>query len=617
MNKELSKYSSYKLYIWKLLHSLINYFFNIYVKKRYNINDNCYLYFKKIGYQNQVLVNYITFGETIYFKSLNMKLVKFIINMDTKIPICKINEINIHPKIFNIHTIADLFSVWANHLSNTLKTVAIFNNLYDELCKFAILEIKYTIVHFECFRIKISNIKVFKNKNKTRLFANKLDIYYNDSYICSVNKIKLSHDAHNGNINIFATKMLIIIKNYILKFNIVNDINNILNKFEFNKEGLSPNIYVDKISVQFLIHNHTIFNLQKFIHENKIIKFDGVIKIWKKEIFWIKQCTYNLSKKTIIANNIRIRLFKSTADKLFKTFRPIYKKYYNKKTPKLKSVFNKITNVEPNHSYFNSLDKDSSNNKPNILSKFAVDYNNNYMKLQVDSDSYDLLQIATLTIDFQDNNGSFIYKDFTYSNIKDGLRVTASKWLFKKNKIIYLDSVDNKSKFIVEYQYNSLSIYPYKLYLNLDLDIFSQTFGMFTTSIGRIVDIFVIHRLHKNYIYDKFYIDSCRIIFSYQTKNLQFFNLIAGKYSELINILELNNMDFILQPISLTYPKDFSFILSNLINKLLEDIVENNFETLIKATPISLSYNISKQISYLSSIADKCYKIILNKNYIK
>ena len=90
-----------------------------------------------------------------------------------------------------------------------------------------------------------------------------------------------------------------------------------------------------------------------------------------------------------------------------------------------------------------------------------------------------------------------------------------------------------------------------------------------------------------------------------------------GKYSELINILELNNMDFILQPISLTYPKDFSFILSNLINKLLEDIVENNFETLIKATPISLSYNISKQISYLSSIADKCYKIILNKNYIK
>ena len=33
--------------------------------------------------------------------------------------------------------------------------------------------------------------------------------------------------------------------------------------------------------IQFLIHNHTIFNLQKFIHENEIVKFDGIIKIWK------------------------------------------------------------------------------------------------------------------------------------------------------------------------------------------------------------------------------------------------------------------------------------------------------------------------------------------------
>ena len=146
------------------------------------------------------------------------------------------------------------------------------------------------------------------------------------------------------------------------------------------------------------------------------------------------------------------------------------------------------------------------------------------------------------------------------------------------------------------------------------MDIFSQTFGLFADSIGKIIDIFVIHRLHQNYIYDKFYIHSSRIIFSYQSKHLQFFKLLSGKYSELVNILELNNMNFILRPITITYAKNFTNILGILLNKLLEDIIENNFETLIKATPAALSYKISKKIKSVRQIANKCYNIISNNH---
>ena len=612
MNKELSKYSSYKLYIWKLLHSLINYFFNIYVKKKYSINDNCYLYFKKIGYYNQILINYINFSESKYFSFLNLKLVKLILNFNTKVPILRINKINIKPKIFSINKYTSLFSIWSKHVSTTFKTLNIFNNLYDELSKFAVLEIGYIDIDFECFKIKLSNIKFLKNVNKTRIFIDKLQIFYKNNYCCSINKFKLSHDNISGTINIFAKKMLITIRNYILKHDIFKDINNILNKFKLNDNGKSPNIYFDKIEIQLMIHNHIIFELNKVINEANIVKFDGLVKIWKKQIFWIKQFKYNLSDNSILIDDIRIRLFKSSADKLFKTFRPIYKTYYNKKPPKLKSIFKKITSLKPDHNYLCNFEYKSFNNNPFKITTFNLDCKKNYIISQLEETVSNLFKINKLTIDFQDNKGSFIFDNFTYSNIEDGIRISASNWLFIKNKIIYLDSVDKNSTFMVEYKNNSLSIYPYKLYLNLDLDIFSETFGMFTSSIGKIIDIFVIHRLHKNYIYDKFYIHSCRIIFSYQTKQLQLFKLISGKYSELINILELHKMNFIVQPIIITYPKNFTEILSTLLNKLLEDIIENNFDTLIKATPIALSYKLTKKLSDISNVANKCYNIITN-----
>ena len=51
-----------KLYLWKLFHSLINYFFNLHIKKAYNINKNCYIFVKRLGRRNEILINYLNCG---------------------------------------------------------------------------------------------------------------------------------------------------------------------------------------------------------------------------------------------------------------------------------------------------------------------------------------------------------------------------------------------------------------------------------------------------------------------------------------------------------------------------------------------------------------------------
>ena len=78
-------------------------------------------------------------------------------------------------------------------------------------------------------------------------------------------------------------------------------------------------------------------------------------------------------------------------------------------------------------------------------------------------------------------------------------------------------------------------------------------------------------------------------------------------------------MNFILRPITITYAKNFTNILGILLNKLLEDIIENNFETLIKATPAALSHRISKKIKSVGKLQTNVtilFQIIIINNYI-
>ena len=207
--------------------------------------------------------------------------------------------------------------------------------------------------------------------------------------------------------------------------------------------------------------------------------------------------------------------------------------------------------------------------------------------------------------------GSFIFGNFNFSPGEEGFRVSCSKWTFIKNNIIFLDSVNDNSKFTIEYRDNSLLIFPYHLYINFSIDDFGSTFSEFTNSIGKIVNIFSTGNSSKNnYIYDKFYIDSSRLLFSYKSKKIKMLNLLSGKYVELLNILNIKDLDFILRELTIIYPENFSYILSYLISHLLDDIIENNFDTLIKNTPMSSTYKLKKIIENIPSLTGKVYRAL-------
>ena len=149
------------------------------------------------------------------------------------------------------------------------------------------------------------------------------------------------------------------------------------------------------------------------------------------------------------------------------------------------------------------------------------------------------------------------------------------------------------------------------MYINFSIDDFGSTFSEFTNSIGKIVNIFSTGNSSKNnYIYDKFYIDSSRLLFSYKSKKIKMLNLLSGKYVELLNILNIKDLDFILRELTINYPENFSYILSYLISHLLDDIIENNLDTLIKNTPMSSTYKLKKIIENIPSLTGKVYRAL-------
>ena len=93
-----------KLYLWKLFHSLINYFFNLHIKKAYNINKNCYIFVKRLGSRNEILINYLNCGSSKYYHKLEFKFIKFIMSLSRQIPIINIEHIDVSPAQLSFDT---------------------------------------------------------------------------------------------------------------------------------------------------------------------------------------------------------------------------------------------------------------------------------------------------------------------------------------------------------------------------------------------------------------------------------------------------------------------------------------------------------------------------------
>ena len=610
-----------KLYLWKLFHSLINYFFNLHIKKAYNINKNCYIFVKRLGRRNEILINYLNCGSNKCYSKLEFRFVKFIMSFNRQIPIINIQTIEFNPTLLTSNKYEDTFKIWKNCYYNTLRRIEILNLLKDELKKYIIFRIQNINLHLKSYSFLINYFRLIKNDNKTRISIAKCKIRFKTHFIGSVKNLKISHDKNTDIINVYGDKLVLIVSHNFIKFPILDEIQQIMKMFDNDNEGKLPNIFFKEIIIQFTINNHLRLVLNECFFEDYILKCNVLIKIWQKEIFWFKKCNYNTKTNELDIDNVRIRLFKSTADKIFKTFRPLYKNFYRPKSRsksmsncKIESDQGKLSNTARiDLNYLESLTNTTETNidSNDLLKSYHPILNNNYLDNCDDFIVNKLFNIKKLTIDFQNNNGSFIFKNFNFSQGEAGFRVSCSRWTFIKNNITFLDGVNDNSKFTIEYRDNSLLLFPYHLYINFSVDDFASTFSEFTNSIGKIVNIFSTGNCCKNnYIYDKFYIDSSRLLFSYKSKKIKMLKLLAGKYIELLNVLNIKDLDFILREVTINYPENFNYIISHLISHILDDILENNFDTLIKNTPMSSTYKLKQIIENIPSLTGKVYRIL-------
>lgn len=602
-------YTYCKMYIWRLFHSLINFFFNVYIKKKYAINENCYLFVKYIGDKNIILINDITSRDTLYFTNLHIEKIKFILNTSDKIPRCNIAKINIEPKIFNFDNLKDTFKIWHNAYCNTTSKINILDEIINECNRYATVYIGELNIEYKFIKIYIKNIRYIKNSNKSRFHMKEIKLFYRNIYIIKIRDLRISHDSDTNNINIYGNELLFIINNYVLKYDVLIDIQNLFNQFNGEKSDNIPNVYFNNIHIHISIINTITCRLSEVMFEKHKLKLNVNIKLWKKEIFWIKQFTYNMLENSYHIENVRMRIFPSTGDKLFKTLRPIYKKYSN--TRKSKNIINTCYFCKYPLALFNNdylkkmlLTEEQVSGKIDTLR-----YDSNYITNYVDSNICTNICITTFRIDFTKDSGIFIFNNFKYYTTLKGTYFSTTRWLFKKNNKVYLDAIDKKSILRIELRDNSLFIYPYRLYLNLDIDVFDKTFTIFNRVLNKINNIFSTKPVNIGYIFEYVYIHSNRIRFNYISQKIKILRLLGGKYTELINILNLTNMDFMLRDIAIWYPMDSSFIVAHVIRHLINDIIENNFEELMNSTPLGQTYTIQQEIKKIPYLAEKCAKI--------
>ncbi len=601
-----------KNFVWNIFHSLINYFFYIHVKNQHNINKNCYLFISRIGLRNRILINHINYGDTQYFKNMELKNIKLEINNNRKIPIIYIKNIVLYPKIFNFENIVNIFKIWNNANSETINKIRFIEDIYNELVRYIFLKSCNITINYKNFRIEINNLILTKNNNKIRIFIKKCKLFYDQIYLCNIKDLKISYDLKTDNINVYSKKVLIVLNSELIRNDVYSKAKNLMSEFSNTDDNKYPNIYISKIKVLFDFQNHMTVNIKTFYVENNIIKYNANIRLWKKDIIWIDGVLYNLNTNICIINDTRIRLFTSSSDKIYKSLRTIIKKYFFIKNRNVLYKIPKFTKPSIDISYCENL-IDSVINSPNYINNKNINFS--YISENEHGNYIDIMILKKLRIDFENDNGNFIFNDFKYSHSENGICLSCKRWLYFKDDIRYLDTLDHNDIIKFELKDNSMFIHTYKLYLNLDINQYRKTFSIFAKSIDRLVDLYTFQKSSKSYIFDQFYICSFRSVFSYSPDNIVFSNLLTGNYNELVNLLDLTNIDIILKDNTIVYPKDFSYILDYLMKNIIEDVIDNNFETIIKKTPVAMSYKIKKSIQRLPGYATKFYNII-NKNLL-
>ena len=223
------------------------------------------------------------------------------------------------------------------------------------------------------------------------------------------------------------------------------------------------------------------------------------------------------------------------------------------------------------------------------------------------------INIKEFKIKFEKVETNLNCKKMNFIQTDTNCKIDFEKIQFFKNNLRLCETIEPNDFFTIIFTNNNLIINPKKIYLNLNTKLFDQTFSLLGLFIQNIKNSFQKNfQNQNNYIFETFKINSFKALFSYDNNNINYSNLIKGKYLELINILDLTNINLLFSDIYMTYPKTGKHLLQFILNSLFQDVLKKNFKNVIKNTSLNSTYLVKKQIDNLPKYANKIYKIANN-----
>tara|TARA_B110000208_G_C11756016_1_gene425200 strand:- start:1540 stop:1878 length:339 start_codon:yes stop_codon:yes gene_type:complete len=105
-------------------------------------------------------------------------------------------------------------------------------------------------------------------------------------------------------------------------------------------------------------------------------------------------------------------------------------------------------------------------------------------------------------------------------------------------------------------------------------------------------------------VYESFRIESFSAVFNYQKTKRDFLALITGHKSQLLNYIEIEDLNILLNEVSICYPKDWHSIIQKIGKIYKTSIYENNIKSIItkiSGEGISSVVYLKKNLQYLKN----------------
>jgi len=447
------------------------------------------------------------------------------------------------------------------------------------------------------FKIHMSNISVQRRRGSDDIVVrcSRMKLYYRGLFIGSINKNKIIIKANEDGIlrkyiNIDSININIFTK--ILYNSFIESFHQIYEDCFVKGSDILPFCHINTIRINAYLLNYIQLNCKNIVVDNDILKIGHILgKIWKKDSIWINDTSIHLKDSHHPEiKHLRIRLFTSTSDKLYKSFIILRKKFYPiherhkncKGEPQLPcgSIINTYI---ADRQQISQPTKKYTNEKMAINEKCIYDA---YVKDLLGAVMEYKLFIKSIQLDLSYDGGKIIADDVSIKTDGTYSYLYITNWVFYKHKIKYISKYNagSSDQCIFKFNNDEMDIVPYKLIIFLDTKQYSYSFNIIKDNIARLTQLFSsnFYYYNRGYIFERFYMRSFYAEFSYKKRHLKLGKLIEGQKLQLLNCISLNGLDLILEEVSIFYPVNWDEVIKKIINVYAKSIYEYNMDSIIK-----------------------------------